>query len=254
MKTFFAALATVALAEDGNMMSDATEVTLVPYPSGATEPTTLQGMLKASFMSEDDNGTSKWCWDFTVQSKLNVNLANNNYLCWYLGFPTTADSNMHQTMAECATYNSTTKAFNEDLTVMNYVWTYSASTSVSRSQVNTATTSWLGGSTMKVDQPWMAYKTPSIEEMTSTTSIKYMQYTANAKREFTDSLGNLSIAANGKYMAYGAYYTWNSSAVNQAKKDGMYGDAVEVMVMEVPAGAANLATAAVAALAATMAF
>ena len=253
MKTFIAALAAVALAEDGNMMSDYTTVTLVPYASGMTEPSTTQGMMMAKYASEDHNGMMKWCWEFTVQSKANVALANNNYLCWYLGFPTTADSMKHQTMAECATYNTSTMMFNDDMAVMNYVWTYSTS-SVTRSQVNSATTSWLGGSTMMVDMPWEAYEMPSIEEMTNGSSQMYMQYMANAKRNFTDDLGNLTIAANGKYMAYGAYYTWASSAANQSMKDGMYGQAVEVMVLEVSMSATNLATAAAVALAATMAF
>jgi hypothetical protein len=98
-------------------MSEKTDVTLVPYASNQTEPSSTQGMMKGNYATEDDNGTMKWCWEFTVQSKSNYTMANNNYVCWYLGFPTTDDDTMNQSMAECATYNSTNKAFNDDLTV-----------------------------------------------------------------------------------------------------------------------------------------
>ena len=235
-------------------MSTKTDVTLVPYATNMTEPSTTQGMMKASYMTGDDNGTMTWMWDFTVQSKLNVNLANNNWLCWYMGFPTTADSAMHQTMAECATYNLTNKAFNDDLTVNNYVWTYSATAPTKSQAGSTGTTFYLGGQATKMDAPWMSYMTPAIEELTSSTNVKYMQYTASAKRALADSTDKLVIEVNGSYMAYGSYYTWNSSAASQAKKDGMMGSMVETKVLEVAAAASNLAAAAAVAVAATMAF
>eukprot|EP00351_Strombidinopsis_sp_SopsisLIS2011_P002120 CAMPEP_0116870136 /NCGR_PEP_ID=MMETSP0463-20121206/2_1 /TAXON_ID=181622 /ORGANISM="Strombidinopsis sp, Strain SopsisLIS2011" /LENGTH=254 /DNA_ID=CAMNT_0004506287 /DNA_START=26 /DNA_END=790 /DNA_ORIENTATION=+ len=254
MKTFFAALVAIAAAEGEGVMSEKTDVTLVAYATNQTEPSTTQGMMKGNYATEDDNGTMKWCWEFTVQSKANLSLTNNNYLCWYLGFPTTDDDTMNQTMAECVTYNSTDKAFNDDLTVNTYVATRSTATPTYSQMSTSTTTSYLGGTSSLVDAPWMTYMTPSIESMTNGSNQSYFQYMGKAKREFADSTGKLELSVGSSYMAYGSYYTWNSNANNQAKKDGMMGSAVEVTILEIPAGAANLATAAVLAVAATMAF
>ena len=252
MKTFFATLAAVAFAAEAE--SATTEIILVPYASGQTQPDLTQGIMKAEYKTEDENGTMVWEWKFKIQSKANLSLASNNFFCWYLGFPTTADATMHQTMAGCATYNATDNMLDFDSqTVQNFVWTYNSAEPTKSQMGASGTTYYLGGQATKQDAPWMAYKDPTFMSMTNDSNQTYYTYAATAKREFGDSTGNLELAANGKYNAYGSYYTWKSSAVNQAIKDGKSGTMVEVSVLEV-ASASQLATAAAVAVVATLAF
>jgi hypothetical protein len=65
-----------------------------------------------------------------------------------------------------------------------------------------------------VDAPWMTYMTPSFEIMTNASNQSYNQYMGKAKREFSDSTGKLELSVGSSYMAYGSYFTWNSSAAN----------------------------------------